>query len=58
MDTLDKLYALQQSLSSDISKVQKELNSAKSPAAKVLLKTKFSVLRKIHDQVSDLVIPY
>ena len=58
MDTLDKLFALQKSLSGDLTQVQKQLNSAKSPAAKLLLKTKFSVIRKVHQQVCDIVIPY
>ena len=58
MDTLDRLFALQKSLSSDLTKVQIQLNSAKSPAAKVLLKSKYSTLLKIHAQVKEIVIPY
>jgi hypothetical protein len=58
MDTLDKLFALQKSLSGDLTKIQKELNSAKSPAAKLLLKTKFAVIKRVHEQVSDISIPY
>ncbi|REA58183.1 hypothetical protein DSL64_21485 [Dyadobacter luteus] len=58
MDTLDKLFALQKSLSSDLSQVQKQLHTAKSPAAKVILKSKYSLLYKLHQQVCDMVLPY
>ncbi|WP_414617879.1 hypothetical protein [Dyadobacter sp. 32] len=58
MDTLDKLWQLQQSLSKDLSKVQQQLDTAKSPAATVFLKAKRHTIWKLYQQVCDLVLPY
>ena len=58
MDTLEKLFTLQQSLSKDLSDVRKLLDSAKSPAATVYLKSKYNTIWKLYQQVSDIILPY
>lgn len=58
MDTLDKLFQLQQSLSNDLSTIAKQQRKARSKAEKAKLEWKYNVIYQVYQQVCELVIPY
>jgi hypothetical protein len=58
MDTYDKFFALQQSLSKDLGEIQKEINKARFKIEKAYLQSKFDAIKKVYEQVSDIILPY
>lgn len=58
MDTFDKFFQLQKSLSNDLCEIAKQQRKAQKKEEIAKLERKYETVWKLYQQVCDIILPY